>query len=40
MDMCIRQIELFDAETEKKEAIPNLRIRDFLRSEVCGCIHT
>ena len=30
------QIELFDVETEKKESIPNLRMRDFLRSEVRG----
>ncbi|XP_064393121.1 DNA topoisomerase 3-beta-1-like [Halichondria panicea] len=29
-------IELFDVETEKKESIPNLRMRDFLRSEGQG----
>ena len=28
------QVELFHAETEKKEAIPKLRICDFLKKEV------
>ena len=34
------QIELFEVETEKKEAMPNLRMRDFLRSEVHTHTHT
>ena len=34
------QIELFEVETEKKESIPNLRMRDFLRSEVLTHTHT
>lgn len=35
LDQCfIIQIDLFDAETEKKESMPNLRICDFLKSEV------
>ena len=32
----VLQVELFEAETLKKESVPGLRICDFLRSEVCG----
>ena len=28
------QVELFEAETEKKESMPKLRMCDFLKSEV------
>ena len=34
------QVELFQAETEKKEAIPKLNICDFLRSEVKYICHS
>ena len=30
-----QQVELYNATTMKKEAVPGLRICDFLRSEVC-----
>ena len=33
-DVHVMQVELFDAETTKKEAIPNLRLCHFLQSEV------
>lgn len=32
-------MELFDAETMKKESVPNLRICQFLRSEVSNVDH-
>lgn len=34
MRFMLVQVELFDAETEKKESMPKLRMCDFLKSEV------
>ena len=32
---CIQQVELFNATTMKKEAMPGLHICNFLSNEVC-----